>query len=72
MRDWHDMVIKLQEARNIITDTNLRNGSTDLHIGVIEDYIQYIVNSSALPLSVENYRAAHPSFSDLTNTRKVF
>jgi subtilisin family serine protease len=71
MRNWHHRIIKIQEARNLLTTNNL--GDSNIHIGVIEGQIEFskIDNNSPL-LNISNYRPTHNSFSDITGTRKVF
>jgi hypothetical protein len=70
MRNWHHKVIKLDKARDLLTATN-KFGSCNIYVGVIEGQIEFQpINNSAL-LAV-NYKPAHPSFSDISNSRKVF
>jgi len=58
MRNWHTKVIKLQEARSIITVNNY--GDPDLYVGVIEGKIQYskIVEEAS---QFENYNYKSPN-----------
>jgi len=73
MRNWHHDVIKLDQARQLLTTTNInRFGSSDLYVGVIEGEIEFKAINSSAPLTINNYEPAHSSFSDIAGSRKVF
>ena len=67
MRDWHKKIIKIDQARNLISNQNNKKGDPNLYVGVLEDFVEFkpLVSSS-----VENkrflpseYSAAHQSLS---------
>lgn len=71
MRNWHHKVIKMEQARSLLPPAN-NIGSPNVYVGVIEGEIEFEAINAANPLTVNNYRPAHPSFSDINGTRKVF
>lgn len=71
MRNWHHKVIKIQEARDLLTSAN-NLGNSNIYVGVIEGQIEFEVINNNSPLEVSNYKASHNSFSDIGGSRKVF
>nr|WP_294781835.1 S8 family serine peptidase [uncultured Flavobacterium sp.] len=72
MRNWHHKIIKLDQARQLLSFNGISPlGSSDLYVGVIEGEIEFRPITNPPPLTI-NYAPAHPSFSDISNSRKVF
>jgi hypothetical protein len=82
MRNWHHRIIKLDKARNIIVNYNQSHnttidafGSNDICVGIIESgyLIEFksVITNNNPELSISQYKASHPCFEDINNSRKV-
>jgi hypothetical protein len=74
MRNWHTKVIKLQEARAIISNINGLNqfGNADLYIGVIEGKIEYsAIDPNISKNDFYNYKSPNKHLNYATGDRKV-
>lgn len=70
MRNWHTKVIKLNEAKNIITANS--GGNPDLYVGVIEGKIEYSqIDDTASKYENYNYESPNSHLVNGSGDRKV-